>query len=163
MQAAPSKPNILFILIDDMGWKDIACQGNPYLTTPNIDQFAEEGMRFTDAYASAPVCSPTRAAILTGHSPARLQITNHLPHQDRFTPEDSKLHPAEMRDHLPFDRLMFGSDFPHSVGSYPNSQQFLNDCFDGVDESYRRMMLLENPARYYGLDLDADITETPAA
>ncbi|MFP6882345.1 MAG: sulfatase [Roseibacillus sp.] len=103
VQAAPSKPNILFILIDDMGWKDIACQGNPYLTTPNIDQFAKEGMRFTDAYASAPVCSPTRAAILTGHSPARLQITNHLPHQDRFTPEDSKLHPAEMRDHLPLE------------------------------------------------------------
>jgi predicted TIM-barrel fold metal-dependent hydrolase len=69
----------------------------------------------------------------------------------------------EMRDHLPFDRLMFGSDFPHSVGSYPNSRQFLDRCFDGVDESYRRQMLLENPARYYGLDLDADITETPAA
>jgi predicted TIM-barrel fold metal-dependent hydrolase len=69
----------------------------------------------------------------------------------------------EMRDHLPYDRLMFGSDFPHSVGSYPNTKQFLDGCFAGVDESYRRSMLLENPAKYYGLDLDADITETPAA
>ena len=68
----------------------------------------------------------------------------------------------EMREHLPFDRLMFGSDFPHSVGTFPNTTQFLNDAFEGVDDSYRRTMLLENPARYYGLDLDADITETPA-
>jgi predicted TIM-barrel fold metal-dependent hydrolase len=69
----------------------------------------------------------------------------------------------EMREYLPFDRLMFGTDFPHSVGSYPRSKEFLDDCFEGVDESYRRKMLLENPARYYGLDLEADITETPAA
>ncbi len=70
---------------------------------------------------------------------------------------------VEMRDHLPFDRLMFGSDFPHSVGSYPNSRKFLDDAFDGVDESYRNLMLLENPAKYFDLDLDADITPTPEA
>jgi predicted TIM-barrel fold metal-dependent hydrolase len=58
---------------------------------------------------------------------------------------------------------MFGSDFPHSVGTYPNSSKFLDECFDGVDASFRNKMLLENPAAYYGLDLDADITETPAA
>ena len=95
-----SKPNILFILIDDMGWMDLGCQGNKNLRTPNIDNLAIGGMRFTDAYAPAPVCSPTRAAIITGQSPARLQITNHLPHQDRFTPKDSKLLPAKMLNHL---------------------------------------------------------------
>lgn len=100
---AAAKPNILFILIDDMGWMDLGCQGNPHLKTPNIDRFATEGIRFTDAYAPAPVCSPTRAALMTGHSPARLHLTNHLPHQDRFTPPDSKLLPAEMRDHLPLE------------------------------------------------------------
>ncbi len=100
---AASRPNILFILIDDMGWMDLGCQGNRHLRTPNIDRFATEGMRFTDAYAPAPVCSPTRAALMTGHSPARLHLTNHLPHQDRFTPEKSKLLPAEMRDHLPLE------------------------------------------------------------
>ena len=66
-----------------------------------------------------------------------------------------------MHEHLPFDRLMFGSDFPHSVGSFPNTQRFLDECFEGLDDSLRRSMLLENPARYFGLDLDADITETP--
>ena len=95
-----SKPNVLFILIDDMGWMDLGCQGNKNLRTPNIDNLAKGGMRFTDAYAPAPVCSPTRAAIITGQSPARLQITNHLPHQDRFTPKDSKLPPAKMLNHL---------------------------------------------------------------
>ena len=95
-----SKPNVLFILIDDMGWMDLGCQGNKNLRTPNIDNLAKGGMRFTDAYAPAPVCSPTRAAIITGQSPARLQITNHLPHQDRFTPKDSKLLPANMLNHL---------------------------------------------------------------
>ena len=98
-----SKPNVLFILIDDMGWMDLGCQGNKNLCTPNIDNLAKGGMRFTDAYAPAPVCSPTRAAIITGQSPARLQITNHLPHQDRFTPKDSKLLPAKMLNHLPLE------------------------------------------------------------
>ncbi len=103
--ADAKKPNILFILIDDMGWMDLGCQGNPHLHTPRLDTFSTEGMRFTDAYAPAPVCSPTRAAILTGQSPARLHITNHLPHQDRFTPENSKLLPAEMLDHLPLEQV----------------------------------------------------------
>ncbi len=68
-----------------------------------------------------------------------------------------------MRDHVPFDRLMFGTDFPHSVGTFPNSKKFLDDAFSGVDEKYFRKMLLENPAKYYGLDLNKDITETPRA
>ena len=68
-----------------------------------------------------------------------------------------------MRDHVPFDRLMFGTDFPHSVGTFPNSRKFLDDAFTGVDEKYFRKMLLENPARYFGLDLNKDITETPRA
>jgi arylsulfatase A-like enzyme len=103
--AGAGKPNILFVLIDDLGWMDLGCQGNAHLHTPHIDAFAGQGMRFTDAYASAPVCSPTRAAILTGQSPARLAITNHLPEQARFTPEDSKLLPAEVRDHLPLEAV----------------------------------------------------------
>ncbi len=109
-------PNILFILIDDMGWMDLACQGNPNLHTPNIDAFAKQGMRFTDAYAPSPVCSPTRAAIMTGLSPARLHITNHLPHQDRFTPDDSKLLPAEMLDHLPLKYVTIAERLKNDAG-----------------------------------------------
>ncbi|MCP4848344.1 MAG: sulfatase [Verrucomicrobiaceae bacterium] len=110
------KPNILFILIDDLGWMDLHCQGNANLKTPHIDALAEQGMRFTDAYAAAPVCSPTRAAIMTGQSPARLHITNHLPHQDRFTPEDSKLLPAEMLDHLPLEHVTLAERLREEAG-----------------------------------------------
>ncbi len=73
-----SKPNFVFILIDDMGWKDIACTGSEFYETPNIDRIAAEGMMFTNAYASCPVCSPTRASVLTGKYPARLGLTNFL-------------------------------------------------------------------------------------
>lgn len=103
--AESSPPNILLIMIDDLGWMDLRCQGNTRLHTPNIDRLAEQGMRFTDAYAAAPVCSPTRAAVLTGLAPARLKITNHIPDQPRFTPQDAKLLPAKMLDHLPLEHV----------------------------------------------------------
>lgn len=69
------KPNIIFILADDLGWSDIGCYGADLHETPNLDLLARQGMRFTDAYAAAPVCSPTRASILTGKCPARLHMT----------------------------------------------------------------------------------------
>lgn len=103
LRAADSPPNILFIMIDDLGWMDLACQGNSLVETPHLDRLAQQGMRFTDAYAAAPVCSPTRAAVLTGLSPARLQITNHIPDQKRFIPDNPDLLPAPMRNHLPLE------------------------------------------------------------
>ena len=63
------RPNIVFILIDDLGWRDLACYGSGFYETPNLDRLAAEGVRFTDAYAACPVCSPTRASILTGKYP----------------------------------------------------------------------------------------------
>ncbi len=82
--SAPSaRPNILFVMIDDLGWMDLAVQGNDRFVTPNIDRLAAQGTRFTDFYAAAPVCSPTRAACVTGLAPARLQVTNHIP--DRWS------------------------------------------------------------------------------
>ncbi|HMA63144.1 MAG TPA: sulfatase-like hydrolase/transferase, partial [bacterium] len=65
----PKKPNVVLILVDDLGWKDLGCYGNKYYETPNIDKFCQDSMKFTDAYASCAVCSPTRAAILTGRYP----------------------------------------------------------------------------------------------
>ncbi len=103
VHAAEDRPNILFIMIDDMGWMDLRVQGNMAVQTPNIDRFATEGMRFTDAYAAAPVCSPTRAAIMTGLAPARLHLTNHTPDQKRFIPDNPKLLPAPMHQHLKAD------------------------------------------------------------
>jgi len=96
-------PNVLLIMIDDLGWTDLHCQGNNRLETPNIDRLAKQGMRFTDAYAAAPVCSPTRAAIMTGQSPARLAITNHLPDQIRFQPDNATVRSAETVNHLSLD------------------------------------------------------------
>lgn len=114
--AAARKPNILFILVDDLGWMDLRCQGNMHLETPSLDRLACQGMRFTDAYAPAPVCSPTRGAIMTGQSPARLQITNHLPEQDRFTPKTSKLLPALVSDHLPLEQVTIAERLRDDAG-----------------------------------------------
>lgn len=78
--AAQTKPlNFVFILADDLGWTDLACFGSKFYETPNIDKLAAQGVKFTNAYAACPVCSPTRASIMTGKYPARLGITNYLP------------------------------------------------------------------------------------
>ena len=73
------RPNIIFLLLDDMGYADIGAYGNTYHRTPTIDRLAAEGIRFTNAYAAAPNCSPTRGSILTGRWPARTGVTQYLP------------------------------------------------------------------------------------
>ena len=83
---SPARPNFVFFLIDDMGWKDLSCYGSGFHETPNIDRLAAEGMRFTNAYASCPVCSPTRASIMTGKYPARLGITQWIGGANAPTP-----------------------------------------------------------------------------
>ncbi|HUX56325.1 MAG TPA: sulfatase [Bacteroidales bacterium] len=72
------KPNIVFFLVDDLGWMDIGANGSKFYETPNIDKLANEGVRFTQAYAASPVCSPTRASILTGKNPARIHLTQWI-------------------------------------------------------------------------------------
>src|SRR5436190_2361976 len=76
---ASRPPNFLFIFADDLGLPPVACYGNSYYQTPNIDRLAREGIRFTDAYAACPVCSPTRAALMTGQYPARTRVTDFIP------------------------------------------------------------------------------------
>lgn len=94
--AAGERPNIVVIMADDLGWRDLHCYGNELVDTPMLDQLATESMRFTDAYAAAPVCSPTRAAMMTGQAPARLHLTNHAPgNNDGFSLEGSNLQEAE--------------------------------------------------------------------
>nr|NIP92505.1 sulfatase-like hydrolase/transferase [Akkermansiaceae bacterium] len=73
LHAAP--PNIVFILVDDLGWSDLGCYGADLHETPHIDRLASQGMRFTQAYAASPVCTPTRASLMTGRHPARLHMT----------------------------------------------------------------------------------------
>ena len=76
--AASRRPNFLFILVDDLGWRDLSCYGSPFYETPHLDRLASQSMRFTDAYAACNVCSPTRASILTGKYPARLGVTDWI-------------------------------------------------------------------------------------
>jgi arylsulfatase A-like enzyme len=76
---APKPPNILFVLLDDLGWHDTKPYGNELIDTPNLSRLAAESARFTNAYAACPVCSPTRASILTGQYPARLHLTDWIP------------------------------------------------------------------------------------
>ena len=90
-RAAPEarKPNVVFILADDLGWAELGCYGNRFNETPNLDRVAREGIRFTEAYAAAPVCSPYRASLLSGQYPARVGITDYL------RPDDPKHLPTE--------------------------------------------------------------------
>jgi arylsulfatase A len=99
-------PNVVLIMADDLGWKDLHCYGNEKLDTPNIDRLAEQGLLFTDAYSAAPVCTPTRAALMTGESPARLNITNHAGgHPPNFRkPGTNLITPLWLR-HLPLERV----------------------------------------------------------
>ena len=76
---AADKPNIIFILTDDLGWSDLGCYGSPWKNTPHLDKLAAEGTRFTHAYASQPICSANRAALMTGRTPARLNVTDFIP------------------------------------------------------------------------------------
>jgi arylsulfatase A-like enzyme len=99
-------PNIVFFLADDLGWRDAGCYGSTFYETPNIDRLAKQGMRFTSAYAACPVCSPTRASIMTGKYPARLGTTDYFgapqPEVLQARPKYNKpLLPAHYLAHLP--------------------------------------------------------------
>lgn len=82
------KPNFLVILVDDFGWKDLGCYGSSFYETPNIDQLAAQGIRFTNGYANCPVCSPTRASLQTGKYPNRTGITDWIKGREISTPND---------------------------------------------------------------------------
>ncbi len=92
----PTKPNIIFVLVDDLGWRDVSYMGSLYYETPNIDRLAGMGMAFTNAYAACAVCSPTRASIMTGKYPARTGVTNWIHFLDPEAKEyaETEQHPA---------------------------------------------------------------------
>ena len=97
-------PNFVFILVDDLGWADVACYGGDLHETPNIDRLARQGMRFTDAYAAAPVCSPTRASIMTGKYPARLHMTIWY-ESSANPPRGRKLVPPITQGNMPHEQV----------------------------------------------------------
>jgi len=95
-------PNVILVLVDDLGMTDLACYGSKFYETPHIDQLAKEGVRFTQAYSACTVCSPTRAALMTGKYPARLHLTDWIPGHDY---PKAKLRPPNWQQSLPLSEV----------------------------------------------------------
>jgi arylsulfatase A len=115
---AARPPNIVFFLIDDWGWTDAACFGSKLYETPNIDRLAAQGMKFTQAYSACTVCSPTRAAVLTGKYPARLHITDWIAGHRR---PNAKLKIPDWRMQLPLEESTIAEELKargYTTGSF---------------------------------------------
>lgn len=113
---AAAPPNVVFILADDLGWRDLGCYGSPFYETPNIDRLAASGVQFTNAYAACPVCSPTRASILSGKYPARMDTTDWFgaPQPDNVGKHHTRnkpLLPAPYVEHLPLEETTLAEAF----------------------------------------------------
>lgn len=108
-QEPPARPNIILILADDLGINDLGCYGRKDHRTPHLDRLASEGLRFTSFYCAQPICSPSRAAIMTGRAPARLRLTTYLPGRPD-SPAQRVLHP-KMRMELPVEEETLGDLF----------------------------------------------------
>ena len=102
-------PNIVFFLIDDLGWMDTGAYGSRFYETPNIDRLSQGSARFTQFYTAGSVCSPTRASIVTGKHPARLNITNWIPGR-----QEAMLRPPDYLHHLPLEEITIAEAFEAS-------------------------------------------------
>lgn len=149
-RAAQRPPNIIFILVDDWGWTDASCFGSKFYETPNIDRLAREGMKFTQGYAACTVCSPTRAAVMTGKYPARLHITDWIAGHNR---PYAKLKIPNWTQHLPLEERTIAEELKargyatgifgkwHLGGEefFPDKQGFdlnFGGCHMGAPRSY---------------------------
>lgn len=160
--AAPKtrRPNIVVVLTDDLGYADVGCFGSTFYETPNIDRLAASGMRFTQAYAACPVCSPTRASIMTGKYPARLKLTDFL--KGKKSPKDSPLLPAPYADELALKEvtvaeMLRGAGYVTGhvgkwhlggKGYWPEEQGFdfnAGGCSSGMPKSYFWPQWGDNP------------------
>jgi len=113
LSRAPRRPNFVFILADDLGWRDLGCFGSTFYETPNLDALSAQGVHFTDAYAACCVCSPTRASIMTGKYPARLHLTDWLPGRPDLPSQ--KLRRPVIQDHLAPNEVTLASAL-HEAG-----------------------------------------------
>ena len=104
-KASSSPPNIVFILADDMGWADLPVYGNKFNEAPSLTKLAEEGMRFDNAYAACPVCSPTRASIQSGQYPARVGVTDFI--TGHWRPYEEVIVPKNRTQYLPLENITF--------------------------------------------------------
>lgn len=108
--------NIVFFLVDDLGWADVGCFGSRFHQTPNIDRLAANGMKFTQGYAACPVCSPTRASILTGRHPVRVDITDWIPGMNIERAPDAKFKQVHDRDNLALNEVTIAEVLKERAG-----------------------------------------------
>ena len=106
---AAERPNVVFFLVDDLGWTDLGCFGSSFYDTPHVDDLAKSGMKFINAYAACPVCSPTRASILTGKYPSRIGITDYINAAGGNQPgkwrRNTKLLPSPYKDRMAHEEV----------------------------------------------------------
>ncbi len=152
------KPNVVFIVADDLGWSQLSCYGSDFYESPNIDALSADGVRFTNAYAACPVCSPTRASIMTGKYPAKLHITDFIP-GDTFsdslllTPDFQKFLPldeytiAEMASDAGYQTALFGKWHLSIAKTPPESLPYNPDKqgFDSIFVTYKPSRSMAKP------------------
>ncbi len=107
-ESGADRPNVLLVIVDDMGSYQMGCYGNQYFETPNLDAFAKEGVLCSRSYATSPVCSPARASIYTGQHPARLHLTNFIPGS---APDNPRLVTPDWQQGLPVSEPTLGDVF----------------------------------------------------
>lgn len=103
------RPNVVCIIADDLGWRDLGCYGSSFYETPALDAFARDSVRFTAAYAAAPVCSPTRASIMSGQYPARVGVTDWIDFRGATHPTRGKLVDTPYENRLPPESVTVAS------------------------------------------------------
>ena len=146
-------PNVVFILVDDLGWSDLPAYGNQFHETPHIDRLAAEGLLFTDAYVASPVCSPSRASIMSGQYPARIGIIDFIP--GHWRPYEEVIVPQNRTQYLPEETMTLGEmmkDAGYSTAYFGkwhlgNSPEH-HPSNQGFDRAY------ETAGRYYGFDFN---------
>ena len=135
--SAQKLPNFLVIVVDDLGYMDIGAN-NPdcFYETPNIDAFAKSGMRFTDGYASNPVCSPTRYSLITGRYPTRVGATNFFSGK-----RSGKFNPAPLNDKMPLEDI--------TIAPSPQGQRLRHLlCRQMAPRTHRRILSSESWLRH---------------
>lgn len=103
-----AQPNIVIILCDDLGYGDLSCYGNDIIKTPNLDEMAAQGIRFTDCYSAAPVCSPSRAGLITGRIPSRTGIYTWIHHDSDVHLKDDEITIADQLSRAGYSTGLFG-------------------------------------------------------
>jgi len=147
--------NVIFFLVDDLGWADLSCYGSTFHETPAIDALAQSGVRFTHAYAACPVCSPTRASIITGRHPVRVGITDWIPGQNIESKPISRFLHIHDNDQLPLDEITFAEVLKKEkyqtcfVGKWHLGDKGFLPTDQGYDVNYGGFSRGSPPGGYY--------------